>query len=268
MHSKDMKRVSFFLAAAAMSGTCTFAHAQFDFNRRITPPGVLEGGRAGVVMLVGREYQGSDESRVRVLPSLEYQWRNGFFAGVVSGVGYNASSRPDLSYGVRVTPEFGRQERRSEALRGLGDIDPQFDFGAFFNFSPARDVTLSSSLRFGSGNGRDGLVLDLGAGWSTSLSPSLLLGLGASASWANAAYLQEFFGIDANQAVRSGYAPYAPKSGIRDARVSASLVYRIDATWSLTGSVTYTELQGDARSSPIVRDTGTTSALVALSYSF
>ncbi len=263
-----MKRLPLLFATAALSGTCTVAHAQFDFDRRITPPGVEEGGRVGVVVLVGREYQGSDESRVRVLPSIEYQWRSGFFAGVVSGIGYNFSSRPDLSYGLRITPEFGRQESRSAALRGLGDIDPQADFGAFLNFRPAPGVTLSSSLRFGSGNGRDGLVLDLGAGWSTDLSRSLRLGLGAATSWANAAYLQEFFGIDANQSIRSGYAPYAPAAGMRDARVTASLVYRIDATWSLTGSVTYSELLGDARDSPIVRDTGTTSAVLALSYSF
>ncbi len=57
-------------------------------------------------MLVGSKYQGSDESRVRVLPSIDYQWSNGFFAGALNGVGYNASTQSDRAYGVRVTADL------------------------------------------------------------------------------------------------------------------------------------------------------------------
>ena len=171
-----MKRVSALIATATLASTCGLAHAQSDFYRRMTPPNVSEGGIVGAAVLVGSKYQGSDESRVRVLPSIDYQWSNGFFAGVLNGVGYNASTQHDMAYGVRVTPDFGRKERRSDALRGLGDIDARPELGAFFNFSPASGITLSSSLRYGSGNERKGLLVDLGAGWSTSLSPSVRLG--------------------------------------------------------------------------------------------
>ena len=219
-------------------------------------------------MLVGRRYQGSDDARVRVLPSIEYQWSNGFFAGVLNGVGYNASTQPDMAYGVRVTADFGRKERRSDALRGLGNIEPRPELGAFFNASPARGITLSSSLRYGSGNERKGLVVDLGAGWSTSLSPSMRVGSTLATSWANSDYMQEYFGIGPDQGVRSGYARFAPGQGFRDVRLGASLVYRVTPAWSLTGSVTYSALLGDARRSPIVREKGSTSAVLALGYSF
>lgn len=263
-----MKRISALIATATLAGACGLAHAQSDFYRRITPQNVAEGGTVGAAILVGRQYQGSDESRVRALPSVEYQWSNGFFAGVLNGVGYNASTQPDMAYGVRVTADFGRKEHRSDALRGLGNIEPRPELGTFFNFSPARGITLSSSLRYGSGNERKGLIVDLGAGWSTSLSPSIRVGSTLATSWANADYMQEYFGIGPEQASRSGYTRLAAGGGFRDVRLGASLSYRVTPAWSLTGSVSYSELLGDAKRSPIVRQKGGTSALLALSYSF
>jgi len=263
-----MKCLPALIATATLASASGLAHAQSDFYRRVTPPNVSEGGAVGAAVLVGRQYQGSDESRVRVLPNIEYQWSNGFFAGVLNGVGYNASTRPDLAYGVRVTADFGRKENRSDALRGLGDIDPRPEVGAFLNYSPAPSIMLSSSLRYGSGNDRKGLIVDLGAGWSTSLSPSLRFGTSLATSWANSDYTQEYFGISSTQASRSGYAQFAPGGGFRDLRLGASLIYSITPEWSLVGSVTYSELLGDAKRSPIVRQKGGASAVIAVAYRF
>jgi outer membrane protein len=263
-----MKTITALLSFTALAGASALVHAQSDFYRNVAPPNAKEGGFAGAAVLVGREYLGSDEARARVLPNIEYQWSNGFFAGVRNGVGYNASTRPDMAYGLRITADFGRDEDRSNALRGLGDIDARPELGAFFNFSPARGVTLNSSVRYGSGSKRKGLLVDLGAGWSTSLSPNLRFGTTLATTWTNADYAQSYFGIDAVQAARSGYARFAPGSGLRDARLGASLVYQVAPAWSLAGSVTYTELLGDAKRSPIVRDKGALSAVVALGYSF
>ena len=185
-----------------------------------------------------------------------------------NGVGYNASTQPDMAYGVRVTADFGRKERRSDALRGLGDVDPRPELGAFFNFSPTRGVTLNSSVRYGSGNERKGLLVDLGAGWSTSLNPHLRFGTTLATTWSNTDYAQAYFGIDAVQAARSGHARFVPGSGFRDVRLGASLIYRVAPAWSLAGSITCSELLGDARRSPIVRDKSALTAVVALGYSF
>lgn len=263
-----MKQIALILVATTLSGAAFRASAQSDFYRRLTPPNVSQGGVAGAVLLAGREYQGSDESRVRLLPSIDYQWSNGFFAGVINGVGYNASSQPDIAYGVRVTADFGRKERRSAALRGLGDIDARPEFGAFFNYSPVRSVSLNSSLRFGSGNEREGLLLDLGASWSTGLSPALQLSTNVAATWANASYLQDYFGVDSAQSVQSGYGIYRPGSGLRDVRFGATLRYRITPAWGVTASLSRSVLQGDAKDSPIVREQGTTSGLFTVGYSF
>lgn len=263
-----MQRSTAFLATAILVSACGFAQAQSDFYRRAIPPNVPQGGTVGAAVLITGKYQGSDESRVRVLPSIDYQWANGFFAGALNGIGYNASTQSDTAYGVRITADFGRKERRSDALRGLGDIDARPELGAFFNVNAASGITLSSSLRYGSGNERKGLLVDLGAGWSTSLSPNLRVGSTLATTWANSDYMQEYFGIGAAQAARSAYAQFEPGAGFRDVRLGAGLVYRLGPAWSMAGSLTYTELLGDAKRSPIVREEGRASAVLALGYSF
>jgi MipA family protein len=263
-----MKLAAALPIALVLLGSVGLAHAQTEFYRRITPPGASSGGVVGAAVLVGREYQGSNESRVRVLPGIDYQWGNGFFAGTLNGIGYNASSRSDLAYGIRITPDFGRRESRSTVLRGLGNIEARPEIGAFFNISPMANVVLSSSLRYGSGNDRNGLLLDLGAGWSTALTQNLRFGTNLAATWANTDYMKERFGISAAQAARSGYATYSPGSGVRDVRLGMSLVYRFNPQWSLTSFVNHSVLTGDSRRSPIVREQGTTSAAFVLGYSF
>lgn len=263
-----MKPIASVLFVAGFAGLAGAAQAQAGFYRAVTAPNAASGGVASLAMLAGREYQGSDEARLRLLPGIDYQWRNGFFAGTGNGIGFNASSRPDLAYGARITVDFGRKERRSAALRGMGDVDPRPELGAFLMLSPWRGLTLNSSVRYGSGKDRDGLLVDVGASWSMALAPGLRLGASVAGSWANARQLADYFGVDAAQSALSGYGRYEPDAGWRDLRAGVSLLYRLTPEWTVSGSITQSALQGEAKRSPIVRESRTTSALLALGYSF
>jgi MipA family protein len=260
------------IASLCLAGTfliaSTGALAQSDFYRNLLPPGVSQGGVVGLGLRAGREYTGSDERRTSVLPGIDYQWQNGFFAGFQNGIGFNASRQRGMDYGLRLTADFGRDESSSPVLRGLGDIDARPELGAFFNFSPAAGIALNSSLRYGSGNERDGLLLDVGASWRVPLSQSLIFNTGVAATWANASYTQEYFGINRAQSQRSGYGINLPDAGIRDVRLGAALTYLITPSWSLTGAISHSELQGDARRSVIVREKGATTGLVVVGYRF
>lgn len=254
--------------AALLTFMASDAAAQaFDAVRLFGPAGEAR-GLVGLGVIAGREYLGSDERRTRVVPLLDYQWRNGFFAGTSNGIGYNFSSRPDLDFGLRVTADLGRDEERSPRLRGLGDIDAAAEIGAFLNVSPLKGLTLTSSVRYGAGNDNKGLVLDLGAVYSTELSPSWRLAVGVAGSIVNDEYMQEFFGITAAQSVRSGYAPFTADAGARDVRANLSLTYSVNRRWSVTGGVSASRLLGDAADSPIAVKDNTVNGLLAVSYAF
>ena len=252
-----------------LAGLSPFAFAQtFDAVRLYGAAPGQDGGVVGAAVVFGRDYPGSNKRRTSVYPALDYQWRNGFFAGTTNGLGYNFSSSPTTQYGLRITADLGRDESRSPALTGLGDIDVRPEVGGFFNYFVSRDISLTSSLRYGAGNDRKGLVLDLGAGYSTALAPSWRLGVGVAASVVNQKYMQSYFGVDAGQAVTSGYAAYAPAAGVRDLRTSAALTYRLNDKVGIIGAVSLSGLQGDAKNSPVVRRTSTVNGVLAATYAF
>jgi len=243
------------------------ASAQSFATVRLGPPGT-ESGLAGIAVVSAPRYLGSDQRRVLAAPLLDYQWRNGWFAGSVNGIGYNFSKEGTLQFGLRLTADLGRKERRSSALRGLGDVDGRAEFGGFLNVRPTPHLLLSSSLRAGSGDDRRGLVLDLGATQSIALSPQLHASLGLGLTLANREHLRSYFGVSAAQSAASGYSAYAPDAGLRDFRASLGLSYMITPATALSLGLTAQVLQGDAEKSPVTRDRSALSGLLALSHRF
>jgi len=260
---------SFTLAALSLGITHDTARAQAFEAVRLTgaPPG-QSGGTVGAAVVAGQAYRGSDESRVRLYPGVDYQWANGWFAGTTNGIGVNLSRQPAMQYGARVTVDLGRKERRSTALRGMGDVDMRPELGAFFNLVPTPGVSLTSSLRYGSGVNRDGWVIDLGANRNWRITEATSLGLGVSATWANTNYQQSYFGVTPAQAITSGYAPYRADAGVRDVRLSASWRYRIAPRTALAAAVSVGSLRGDARNSPLTRERSPVSGVFFVAHAF
>lgn len=251
----------------SLSAPNAFAQA-FDAVRLAGGSAEKDRGSVGLAVIAGMAYQGADERRTLVLPGLDYQWRNGWFAGTRNGIGYNFGQTRELQYGLRITADFGRDESRSDALRGMGDIDPKPELGAFLNYSLNKEITLTSSLRYGSGNDSAGMVIDLGAGYSTKLSPLWRLGFGASMTLANEDYMQSYFGVTAAQSASSGYAAYRPGFGLRDVRANASLSYQITPSVSVLTTLSVSSLQGDAKDSPLTRQATSVTGVAAVSYEF
>lgn len=236
----------------------TAAHAQ-------TAP--RDGGRAGIAVLGGYEYLGSDEPRTLALPVLEYNWANGWFAGT-QGVGRQWASGQDLQYGLKLGFDFGREESRSGALRGLGNIDPSAEWGGFVRYALGNGFAAKTSLRAGSGVDNKGVLWDLGLEYGQALGADWRLGSEVSATYADANYLQSFFGVTPRQAAASGYPVYRPASGLRDVSARISLTYILTPQWAVTGGLRHTSLMGDAKDAPMVRRTSSTTSLLALTYAF
>ena len=256
------------LCAAALIGAGGASAQAFDAVRLYGAKPGQDGGLIGLGFIGGTEYRGSDERKTTAVPLIDYQWANGWFAGTGNGVGYNFSKRTDLQYGARLTFDQGRKSGDSTALKGMGDIDARPEGGVFLNYSVLPDLTLTSSLRMGSGEGGKGSLLDLGAVYSVAIAPQWRVAAGVAATMANADYQQSYFGVTAAQSATSGYAVYTPSSGLRDARINLSLSYQWDARTSITTGLSSSSLSDDAKKSPLVRRGDTVSGIVAVAYAF
>ncbi|MBI3283610.1 MAG: MipA/OmpV family protein [Burkholderiales bacterium] len=222
----------------------------------------------GAVALSMPKYTGADEHRVTAYPMFDVQWKNGAFFSAYNGLGYNFSKDPSLQYGPRMSLEAARDESRSARLSGLGDVNTALEPGAFFNYSVNQNYSLLSSIRYGSGSDHNGLQLSLGGRATTSLNSRHRLSASFGADWANTAYVQSYFGVNASQSSASGYAQYAPSAGLTDVRVGANWHWNIDTNWSLTTGATMKYLTGDAGKSPFVFQKNPVTVFSAANYRF
>lgn len=227
-----------------------------------------DGGTLSAVVVAGTAYQGSDKRRTLVLPVLDYQWVNGWFAGLSNGIGYNFSGSPQMQYGLRLTADLGRKENRANALHGMGDIDAAAEGGAFFNYSLSPSLFVTSSMRYGAGVNRNGLVVDIGAGYSTAFASRWRLGVGTAITMANADYMQSYFGVTPAQSTTSGYVAYKPSAGARDVRANIALTYSVDRRTAVTTALSASNLLNVARDSPLARRRTAASGVLAVSYAF
>ena len=267
IHSSQALKALAIVAGLASAAPAAWAQA-FDAVRLFGAASGVDGGTAGVAFIAGTEYPGSNERRNLILPLLDYQWSNGWFAGTSNGVGHQFGKRLDMQYGLRLTFDRGRDADRSSVLRGMGDIDIKPEAGAFFNYFVSPQVFLTSSLRAGAGNNGRGLVVDLGAGYATQLTPQWRMAVGAAATLVNADYMQSYFGVTSAQAAASGHAVHKPGSGLRDLRASLSLNYFLTRQVTFTTALSVRALQGGAKSSPLTRKATSPTGLFVIGYAF
>ena len=221
-------------------------------------------------------------------------------AGIVRGrvSGFNFYSRatalyvdlvreaPDAAVNVEIGPmvnvRLDRSSRIKDArVRRLGELDVAIEPGVFlgatknkvlhgYDFLTARlDVTHDVT------DTHDSTIITPNLEYGTPLSTSFFLGASVSADHVGGGFANSYFSITPAGAVASGLSAYDADGGWKNVRGT------LLATYSLTGNLrkgpaifavgSYSELLGDFKRSPIVRDAGDATqffAALGLSYSF
>jgi MipA family protein len=210
-------------------------------------------------------YLGSDDRKNAALPLLSARWSNGWFAGT-TGVGYQFPSTGAFSGGLRLGFDPGRKQDDSADLAGMGDIKAKAIVGAFASYRIQPGLSLGSSLSYGSGNDKSGLLLDMSLRSQMSLGgPHRLFG-SAGLTFANQAAMQSQFGVSADQSISSGYSLYTPGAGLRDVNLNVGYGYALNPNTSLQLGLSLRSLQGDAKSSPLTRSGSGASVNMGLVY--
>lgn len=88
------------------------------------------------------------------------------------------------------------------------------------------------------------------------LSYTLFVGLGAGASWSNAAYMQQSFSVNEADAAASGLPQFEAGAGWRQVYIWPAVMWRVSDRWMLGSGIFCQHLLGDAANSPIVSERG------------
>ena len=222
---------------------------------------------------VAPKYEGGEKLVFGGLPILEVEWKERLFLSTTRGIGGYIVSTDTLRVSAALGYAPGRDEKDGKPksggvnrLRGLGDIDASAvaSLGAEYEFS-VFTASLTANRYIG---GSDGFTVKAGLGAAYPVTDKLRLGAELSSTWADSAYMGDYFGIDAAQSRRSGRKAYKAEAGLKDVGVTLSASYRFNNSTTLMMSGGLSRLLGDAGSSPVVAEKNQPSAMLGLSYRF
>jgi outer membrane protein len=189
-------------------------------------------------------YEGSDSYGVGPWPIFRLKgltFANGFSIG--GGDGTGLSLKPSFRYiGSRKSADFPE-------LTGLNDVDAAFELGIGARYA-TEQWRVFADLRAGLG-GHNGIVGEIGADAIVRPLPELAVWAGPRLSFANAEYMNTYFGVTAAESLSSGLAGFDAGGGIKSAGAEIGMRYDFNKLWALEGSASYAKLIGDAGDSPI-----------------
>jgi len=242
-----------------------------------TEPGAVRQGNfrvsLGAGFAVRPDYTGSRSLVGMPLPLLDVRWRDTVFlstAGGLPSLGANLINTDGWRAGPVLRLRFPRDQKTNAVLRGMGNIGWTPEIGAFVEYRVGL-VRLGAELRHGVG-GHAGLVGEVRADLVLRPTDRLVLSVGPRLNLGNDSFTRRYFGVDQQQAARTGYAPYRPDGGLTSAGVAAFARYALTNSLSVSGIVEFNRLQGGAAGSPLVRggrgNPNQVFAGLSLSYSF
>ncbi len=220
----------------------------------------------GFIVTQGPRTPGSASTATRVTPGLALRWgrvslssRSAFSvrgAEAASGGGLRVelAQGERLRAGLGLRLDSGRRESDSPELRGLGDVRRTVRLRLSVSYRlddgwRLRSVNTVDAL--GRGGGLQG---ELQVGRDISLTPQLGVQGTLSLGWADRRHLQSYFGVNREQAARSGYAETPLSAGLRDVSLSAGWRRALGPQWALFGGAGLSRLVDEAASSPLVRE--------------
>jgi len=220
----------------------------------------------GVAPVISNAWQGSEDYVLSIFPDLRVNYGDTLFVSIPDGAGWNALNVNGWKAGPIAKLRFGRDEDgsgspfavtgESDALVGLGDVGATAEVGGFVEkrFGIRQQWRGRIEARRGFG-GHEGTVGDFSLSYQVR-SGRAIFNVGPRATLASSDFTRTYFGIDAEQSVRSGLGIYQPKGGLVSFGVGGSMVRPLDRRSAITAFASLERLGGVAKNSPLVRERG------------
>lgn len=232
------------------------------------------------------DYEGSDD--YRAVPGLVLRAKTGgvsifsrgtyLYADVIDRPG----DGPNLDLGPIVGVRLNRTGKiKDDVVDELDDRNVAVEVGGFagLTFKGLTNPYDSLSVRLDAvkdvGNAHESWVFTPAIEFGTPLSLSTYVGASVSADFVTDRYADYYFGVDLDESLRTGLAPYTPDGGMKSWQfgllASHSLGGDLRKGWALFGTASYKKLVGDFADSPLVADRGSSSqwfGALGIGYSF
>lgn len=226
--------------------------------------GVSLGGGAAMTPT----YEGSNRYTLEPAPVIDIRYRDLAFLSLGDGLGVNLIRGDTYRAGIAVGYDIGRDQHLNQRLNGLGNIDPSAVPRVFAEIG-LLPLVLTFDLRHSIG-GPQGLIGDIGLYVPVVGREDLVAFVGPSVTFADAHYMQSYFGISTAQSMasRSHFPIYQAQGGLKDATLGATVIYHFTEKVFTDVSATWERLTDSAGNSPIVQDRDQFGLSLTLGYEF
>lgn len=232
------------LAAAGMVSAGSVANAAQE--RRPEGPDRLVGFVGAGVALVP-EYEGADDYKFLAMPAFDLRYGR-VYANFRDGIGVDVVLSDQFEAGIGATYVRGRKAKDSPP--GVGKVKNAVGSRIFARYFINDDLSLTTGMTHAYG-GTDGTLVDVTLGYRFKPARHILLLPAVSATWANGKHMQRYFGINDEQARRSGLPEFDADSGIKDVSASFTGIYALSQHWHVSATAGLSRYLGDAADSPI-----------------
>jgi outer membrane scaffolding protein for murein synthesis (MipA/OmpV family) len=215
-------------------------------------------------------YEGARAYRVQGGPVINIQYRDRAFISTGDGIGYNVLRGDHYQVGVALTYDLGRKMRDDYSnLRGMGDISaaPGGKVFASWVISKKFPLIMRVDARDFLG-GVDAGVADAGVYMPLpGSSKKFVMFAGPSITLATRHYLQNLYGVNAQQSLASGHPIYnIDTAGTSAAGVGFSATRFVTDHWLINLDTAISQIRGSASRSPLVERR--TQRVLALSFDY
>ncbi len=211
----------------------------------------------GIGLAAVPDYEGSEDYQAVPVPIVRVDWRSRRYAefsgtrlraNVLSGVA-KWQAGPIINYNI------GRDDGDNDRVDALRTIDNTIEGGGFVTLDAGKWETYLEFLT-DVDDEHDGSLITFRESYKQPLKNHRLLTFNFSLTYADDDYMETFFGIDADNAARSGLRTFDAEADFKDVEVSVVFLTKVSKGWNIAYSLGYKRLLGDAADSPVVDDQG------------
>ncbi len=225
---------------------------------------------AGAVGIVP-DYMGSDDYTIGAAPAGLMKFGNSdrYARVLVTELSVNVIDSRVWNFGPVLNYRLARDDVDDDAVDLMRDIDGTIEAGVLGGWTwigdddPRHRFNVSAEVLYDVGDTHEGYIVSVGARYFQPVTLPLTLSIGATATYGSDDYMQTYFGIDSDNAARSGLSQFSAGGGLRDVRIPIMAIYSLSPNWHVTGGLVYSRLLDDASDSPIVDDRGSSDQLFA-----
>lgn len=170
-----------------------------------------------------------------------------------------------IRMGIALRIDRGRDSDSIEGLEGMPDVPATLRTRVYASYAVTSHWTAVGSISQDILGRGGGTVATADFGYNAPLSPASEWYAGLGLTWADARYMNSYYGVPADSAA-GGQAAYVPGAGPTSLRAGIGFTAALSSRWVLFGGAGVTQLLGPAADSPLTTRRLTESVSLGLAY--